>query len=35
MLLNNKEVSEETRREIKRFLETNDHENMTTQDLSI
>ena len=35
MLLNNKEVSEETRREIKRFLGTNDHENMTTQDLSI
>ena len=35
MLLNNKEVTEETRREMKRFLETNDHENMTTQNLSI
>ena len=33
MLLNNKEVSEETRREIKRFLETNDNENMMIQNL--
>ena len=28
-LLNNKEVTEEIRKEIKRFLETNDNENMT------
>ena len=32
-LLNNKEVTEEIRREIERFLETNDNENMTTQNL--
>ena len=32
-LLNNKEVTEEIRREIKRFLETNDNEKMTTQNL--
>ena len=31
-LLNN-EITEEIRREIKRFLETNDNENMTTQNL--
>ena len=29
ILLNNKEVTEERRREIKRFLETNDNENTT------
>ena len=33
MLLNNKEVTEEIKREIKKFLETNDNENMTTQNL--
>jgi len=32
-LLNNKEVTEEIRREIERFLETNDNENMMTQNL--
>ena len=32
-LLNNKEVTEEIRKEIKRFLETNDHENRRTQNL--
>ena len=32
-LLNNKEITEEIRKEIKRFLETNDNENMTTQNL--
>ena len=30
-LLNNKEVTESIRREIKRFLETNDNENTMTQ----
>ena len=30
-LLNNEEVTEKIRREIKRFLETNDNENMMTQ----
>ena len=29
--LNNQQVTEEIKREIKRFLETNDNENMTTQ----
>ena len=33
MLLNNKEVTQEIRREIKRFLETNDNKNTTTQNL--
>ena len=33
MLLNNKEVTEEIKREIKKFLETNDNENMTTQNI--
>ena len=32
-LLNNKKVTEEIRKEIKRFLETNDNENMITQNL--
>ena len=31
--LNNKQVTEEIIREIKKFLETNDNENMTTQNL--
>ena len=31
--LNNKHVTEEIKREIKTFLETNDNENMTTQNL--
>ena len=31
--LNNQQVTEEIKREIKRFLETNDSENMTTQNL--
>ena len=32
-LLNNDEVTEEIRREIKRFLETNDNENMMIRNL--
>ena len=32
-LLNNKEVTEEIKKEIKRFLETNDNENMNIQNL--
>ena len=32
-LQNNKEVTEEIRKEIKRFLETNDNQNTTTQNL--
>ena len=31
--INNKEVTEEIRKEIKRFLETNDNENTMTQNL--
>ena len=31
--VNNQQVTEEIRREIKKFLETNDHETMTTQNL--
>ena len=31
--LNKKQVTEEIKREIKKFLETNDDENMTTQNL--
>ena len=31
--LNNQQATEEIKREIKKFLETNDHENMTTQNL--
>ena len=30
---NNQQVTEEIKREIKKFLETNDNENMTTQNL--
>ena len=33
MFLNNQQVTEEIRREVKTFLETNDNENMTTQNL--
>ena len=32
-LLNNKEITEEIKKEIKRFLETNDNENTITQNL--
>ena len=31
--LNNQQVTEEIKREIKKILETNDNENMTTQNL--
>ena len=33
MFLNNQQVTEEIKREIKKFLETNDNENRTTQNL--
>ena len=33
MFLNNQQVTEEIKREIKKFLETTDNENMTTQNL--
>ena len=33
MFLNNQQVTEEIKREIKKFLEKNDNENMTTQNL--
>ena len=33
MFLNNQQVIEEIKKEIKKFLETNDNENMTTQNL--
>ena len=33
MFLNIQQVTEESKREIKKFLETNDNENMTTQNL--
>ena len=33
MLLNNEESTEEIKEEIKKYLETNDNENMTTQNL--
>ena len=33
MFLNNQQVTEEIKREIKEFLETNDSENMITQNL--
>ena len=33
MFLNNQQVAEEIKREIKNFLETNDNENTTTQNL--
>ena len=34
MFLNNQQFTEEVKREIKNFLETNDNENTTTQNLS-
>ena len=33
MFLNNQQVTEEIKREINKFLETNDNENITTQNL--
>ena len=33
MLLNNQEITEKIKEEIKKYLETNDNENMTTQNL--
>ena len=33
MFLNNQQVNEELKREIKKLLETNDNENITTQNL--
>ena len=33
MLLNNQEITEEIKEEIKKYLETNDNENMTIQNL--
>ena len=33
MFLNNQQVTEEISREIKKFLDTNDNENMTAQNL--
>ena len=33
MILNNQHITEEIKRDIKKFLETNDNENMTTQNL--
>ena len=33
MLLNNQEITEETKEEIKKYLEKNDNENMMTQNL--
>ena len=33
MFLNNQQFTEEIKREIKKFLETSDNENMTTQNL--
>ena len=33
MFLSNQQVTEETKKEIKKFLETEDNENMTTQNL--
>ena len=33
MFLNNQQVTEEIKREIKKFLGTNDNENTTTQNL--
>ena len=33
MFLNNQQVTEEIKREIKKFLETNDNENMMIQNL--
>ena len=33
MFLNNQQVTEEIKKEVKKFLETNDNENRTTQNL--
>ena len=33
MFLNNQQITEEIKREIKKFLETNNNENTTTQNL--
>ena len=33
VLLNNQEITEQTKEEIKKYLETNDNENTTTQKL--
>ena len=33
MFLNNQQITEEIKREIKKFLETNDNENMATKNL--
>ena len=33
MLLNNQEITEDIKEKIKKYLETNDNENMTTQNL--
>ena len=33
VLLNNQEITEEIKEEIKKYIETNDNENMTTQNL--
>ena len=33
MFLNNQQVTEEIKREVKKFLETNDNENTTTENL--
>ena len=33
MFLNNQQVTEKIKRKIEKFLETNDNENMTTQNL--
>ena len=33
MFLNNQQITEELKREIKKFLETNDNESITTQNL--
>ena len=33
MFLNNQQVTKEIKREVKKILETNDNENMTTQNL--
>ena len=33
MLLNNQEITEEIKEEVKKYIETNDNENTTTQNL--
>ena len=35
MFLNNQQITKEIKREIKKFLETNDNEHTTTQNLSV